>query len=147
VLIIAMLIGLKTTPVIARDITTIIVHHSGVDKNQTVEQIRRYHVDVRGWDDIGYHYVIYRDGSIHKGRPEAIQGAHAFGRNADSIGICLIGDKIITSKQTWALRNLIRAIMTRHEITSIERHHERCPSSAVDVERLQKELIDNQHKQ
>lgn len=53
-------------------------------------EIREWHLD-RGWSDIGYHYVIRRDGNIDKGRPVDRAGAHARGQNHDSIGICLIG--------------------------------------------------------
>ena len=45
----------------------------------------------RGWDDIGYHLVIKRDGIIEVGRPLNVQGAHVRGHNAESIGICMVG--------------------------------------------------------
>lgn len=54
-------------------------------------EIRRWHVDGNGWADIGYHYVIRRDGTVEKGRPLSRAGAHAQGHNHDSIGICLVG--------------------------------------------------------
>ncbi len=60
-----------------RIITEIIVHCSATPEGEdyTVEQIREWHKG-NGWSDIGYHYVIYRDGSIHVGRPESVSGAH-----------------------------------------------------------------------
>lgn len=45
----------------------------------------------KGWDGIGYHYVIRRNGSLEYGRAEDKAGAHCVGHNKDSIGICLIG--------------------------------------------------------
>lgn len=54
-------------------------------------EIRRWHIDDRGWSDIGYHYVIRRDGELENGRPVAHVGAHCKGHNRDSIGICLVG--------------------------------------------------------
>lgn len=45
----------------------------------------------RGWNDIGYHYVIYLDGTIAKGREIDVIGAHCQGNNKDSIGICYVG--------------------------------------------------------
>lgn len=53
--------------------------------------IRDWHVNGNGWSDIGYHYVINRDGSIEKGRPINRQGAHTYGHNKDNIGVCLVG--------------------------------------------------------
>lgn len=76
-----------------RKITEIILHCSATPdgKDFTVEQIRDWHVNGNGWQDIGYHFVIYRDGSVHVGRPLALAGAHCKGHNAFSIGICYIG--------------------------------------------------------
>lgn len=77
-----------------RKITEIIVHCSDTVEgtNWTVDDLRKWHKD-RGWLDIGYHYVIYLDGSIHKGRPDEVVGAHCVGHNAHSIGVCYIGGK------------------------------------------------------
>ena len=76
----------------ARNITEIIVHCSATpeDKDFTVAQIRQWHL-ARGFGDIGYNYVIYRDGSINEGRNINISGAHTIGHNYNSIGICYIG--------------------------------------------------------
>lgn len=80
-----------------RQINEIFVHCSFTKprENQAprigVEEIRKWHVEERGWSDIGYHYVIKRDGTLQLGRPIETKGAHAQGRNANSIGICLVG--------------------------------------------------------
>lgn len=77
-----------------RTIDEIIIHCSATPEGRdyTVEDIRRDHKK-QGWSDIGYHYVIYRDGSIHEGRDVDLVGAHCFknGHNQHSIGICYIG--------------------------------------------------------
>lgn len=75
-----------------REINSLIIHCSATPEGRdfTVEDIDRCHRQ-RGFRCIGYHYVIYRDGSIHPGRPVAREGAHCLGHNADSIGICYIG--------------------------------------------------------
>lgn len=71
----------------------IFIHHSATPgKSTTVESIRRYHTDVMGWTDVGYHYVVDIDGNCHTGRIIDAIGAHAEGANSDSIGICLIGN-------------------------------------------------------
>jgi len=76
-----------------RKIKQLIVHCSATRPNMDigVDQIRTWHVEERGWSDVGYHYVIKRNGSIEKGRDEEVAGAHAKGFNQTSIGICLIG--------------------------------------------------------
>lgn len=53
-------------------------------------EIRDWHLE-KGWRDIGYHYVIRRDGSLEKGRDVSEAGAHVKGRNADTIGVCMVG--------------------------------------------------------
>lgn len=82
----------------------IIVHCTATveGKNYTVEDVRRMHVQGRGWSDIGYHYLIYLDGTIHKGRPTTKVGAHCLGHNATSIGVCYVGglDKNLKPKDT-----------------------------------------------
>ena len=47
----------------------------------------------RGWTDIGYHYVIRRDGTLELGRPLRIMGAHCAGENRTSNGICFAGGR------------------------------------------------------
>jgi N-acetylmuramoyl-L-alanine amidase len=84
-------IGLKKSK---RYINKILVHCSATPEGEdlTVEQIRAEHKR-QGWSDIGYHYVIYRNGSIHEGRDVNLQGAHCAdgGGNVGSIGVCYIG--------------------------------------------------------
>jgi N-acetyl-anhydromuramyl-L-alanine amidase AmpD len=77
----------------ARDISRIIVHCSYTPPSMDIgaDTIRAWHVEERGWSDIGYHYVVRRNGEIEDGRPVERMGAHARGNNSDSIGICLVG--------------------------------------------------------
>ena len=76
----------------SRYINEIIVHCSATaeGKDFTIDDIKRWHL-ARGFSDIGYHYIIYRDGSINKGRDESKIGAHCTGHNSNSIGVCYIG--------------------------------------------------------
>lgn len=59
-------------------------------KNFTVADIRAWH-KARGWSDVGYHYIIYRDGRVMLGRPIGQIGAHVAGHNTGTIGVCYIG--------------------------------------------------------
>ena len=80
-----------------RRIDLILVHCTATPegKDYTVDQIREWHTTPKpkgqGWSDIGYHYIIYRDGSVHLGRDVDIAGAHCEGYNSNSIGIVYIG--------------------------------------------------------
>lgn len=76
-----------------RRIDEIVVHCTASREGQamTVEQIRADHIRSRGWSDIGYHYVVYLDGSVHQGRNVDIIGAHAKGHNTYSIGVSYVG--------------------------------------------------------
>lgn len=101
-----------------RDIKEIIVHCSATPegRNYTVEEIDRWHKN-RGWSGIGYHYVIYLDGSIHKGRDIEKVGAHCTNHNKNSIGVCYIGgcDKDMNPKdtRTQEQRDALIEILTR----------------------------------
>lgn len=76
-----------------REIKKIIVHCSYTKPRMDigVEEIRTWHVEENKWTDVGYHYVIRRDGTIETGRPLERPGAHVRGQNHDSIGICWVG--------------------------------------------------------
>lgn len=74
-----------------RRIDKIIVHHSASPVHTTVDQIDQWH-KARGWNGIGYHFVVLEDCSVGKGRSLNRQGAHTKGQNKHSIGICVTGN-------------------------------------------------------
>lgn len=76
-----------------RQIELIVVHctYSPPRMDIGVEEIRKWHVEGNGWSDIGYHYVIRRDGEVEVGRPLKRPGAHAKGYNSNSIAIAWVG--------------------------------------------------------
>lgn len=74
---------------------TLVVHHSAVykvDGLTTLTEMQRLHRDDRGWADVGYHFMIDKDGTIYEGRDLTARGAHTAGFNTGSAGICLLGD-------------------------------------------------------
>lgn len=77
-----------------RKINKIIIHcaDTRVDQDFTAADIDKWHKQ-RGWNGIGYHYVILLDGTIQKGRSEERAGAHCKGHNLNSIGVCFMGGK------------------------------------------------------
>ena len=70
----------------------IVIHHVGeTDRDVSAAEIHEWHKE-NGWSGIGYHYVIRKDGTIERGRPRDVIGAHAQGFNSRSIGINIVGD-------------------------------------------------------
>ena len=125
-----------------RKITEIIVHCSATPegRHHTVGDIRAWHKQ-RGFKDIGYHYVIYLDGSIHGGRSENVVGAHCTGHNRNSIGVCYIGGMTKdmkspkdtrTGAQKAALVLLLKELKRRYPGAKIYGHRnfaaKACPS-------------------
>jgi N-acetylmuramoyl-L-alanine amidase len=140
---------LKINNMITRKIDKIIVHCSATREGQhiDVDTIRDWHVNGRGWSDIGYHYVIYLDGTVHPGRPIERSGAHTKGQNSNSIGICYIGGvetdgktpkDTRTPEQKAALDNLLFVLTDIFANTTIHGHNEfaakACPSFDVQAE-------------
>lgn len=125
-----------------RTIKELIVHCSATPegKDFTVSQIKQWHLQ-RGFSDIGYHYVIYRDGSIHIGRDESVIGAHCTGHNTNSIGVCYIGGVATDGKtpkdtrtagQKQSLVKLLKELKVKYPQASIHGHRDfankACPS-------------------
>jgi N-acetylmuramoyl-L-alanine amidase len=137
-----------------RAINKIILHCSATPEGRhtTVEDIRLWHKQ-RGWSDIGYHYVVYLDGTIHEGRPIERSGAHVKSHNKNSIGICYIGgvDKnnlkakdTRTPEQIMALDLLLGSLLDDFKGATLHGHNEfankACPS--FDVQDEYRYLID-----
>jgi len=116
------------------DLTKAVIHHTAgskeTDRDLTADEIDRYHKD-RGWDCIGYHYVIRKNGDICEGRPLTKQGAHAKGRN-HYVGIALTGYDEFTQAQITSLKKLIKQL----KITHIEPHHEQCPGPGLNLKEV-----------
>ena len=102
-----------------RNIKELIVHCSATaeGKDYTVADITRWHKQ-RGFSTIGYHYVVYRDGSVHPGRDVNVSGAHCTNHNAISIGVCYIGGcatdgKTAKDTRTDAQKKSLRELLTK----------------------------------
>jgi hypothetical protein len=139
-----------------RQITEIVVHCTATRPDwwatrstaQKVDEVRRWHVEDRGWKDIGYHFLIDRNGKVATGRPLERVGAHVIGHNQGTIGVALFGGHggattdafadHFTPEQDAALRNLLMDLQTRFPaITKISGHHEyaakACPCFGVSA--------------
>lgn len=101
----------------------IVLHHTA-SKTATVESIHNGHL-ANGWAGIGYHFVIRKDGTIYRGRPENAVGSHVKDKNSKSFGICLEGDfdkEHITSAQKKSVVALCAMLMDKYYINKIIKH-------------------------
>lgn len=136
-----------------RKITKIIVHCADTPegRDDKAADIRRWHKE-RGFNDIGYHYVVDLDGTIEPGRDVTISGAHTTGHNADSIGVCYIGGADTdmkpkdtrTEEQKTALLLLLKYLVQKYPGATIYGHRDfankSCPS--FDAKTEYKELCE-----
>ena len=129
------------------DTNYLVIHCSATraDQEITAEHIRRWHVDDNSWSDIGYHWVIERDGKIQHGRHAQSQGAHVRGHNHESIGICLVGgmaengdpEDNFTPEQWLVLEMLIEVLQVRYPAAQVVGHYyftpyKTCPNFVVE---------------
>lgn len=123
-----------------RTITLIIIHCSATPEGRSLsfEECRRDHIMYRHFRDIGYHFYITRDGTVHDGRPIEKVGAHCEGHNSHSIGICYEGGLDANGKpadtrteaQRKALKSLIERMHRLFPKALIVGHHDLNPRKA-----------------
>ena len=91
-----------------KDIKILVIHCSDTDDNLPLNalDIHKMHIGF-GWDGIGYHKIINKDGSLENGRPEYWIGAHVRGRNHESLGVCLVGRTNFSFDQFKTLKKLL----------------------------------------
>ncbi|MEK6608497.1 MAG: N-acetylmuramoyl-L-alanine amidase [Myxococcota bacterium] len=125
------------------------IHHTETPTEDTISPearlraIQSYHMDVRGWCDVAYHYLMSRDGRLWEGRPAQKLGAHAgSGNNSGNLGISVMGSHgstPITDTQLSAVAGLVRGLADLDDIpinrTKIKGHREykstSCPGDAL----------------
>lgn len=125
----------------------VVVHCSATRPEMNIgrAEIEEWHKQ-RGFDSIGYHDVIRRDGSIEEGRDIDLIGAHVKGFNAESVGICMVGgvdkknrpENNFTEAQFKSLERLLRFYCVKYPGVMILGHNEldkgrACPSFDVQA--------------
>ena len=127
----------------------LVIHHSQREKDSP-RFIKKRHLK-RGWEDIGYHYVITKRGRLAKGRSKKYIGAHVKGHNRNSLGICLIGNfdkEFPTKKQLKKLIKFLKKLSKKYNIKNknIVGHREfkgvtkTCPGKNIDLNKIRKTL-------
>mgnify|MGYP000492086536 FL=1 len=119
----------------------LVVHCSATRPTQDigVRDITQWHIQ-RGFDTVGYHYVIRRNGEVERGRPENAVGAHVRGHNVNSIGICLAGGvdnagkpaNNFTAAQFVALHQLLDELRKRYPEARVLGHRDLSPDRNGD---------------
>lgn len=107
-----------------------------------VKEIRQWHKN-QGWQDIGYHYVIRRDGKVERGRAEDLVGSHVAGYNSNSVGVCMVGgvsqkdikpENNFTKEQFASLKTLLKTLAEKYKGAVVLGHRDfprvskACPS-------------------
>jgi len=131
-----------------RKISKIIIHCTATKEGQpfAVADVAKWH-KARGFNDIGYHYLIGLKGEVWEGRKEGVVGAHTEGQNANSIGICYVGGLDANGKpkdtrtlaQKESLLQLVKELKKRYPQATVHGHKEfankACP--CFDVKELE----------
>lgn len=105
------------------DMKYLVVHcsDSPQGRGDNAQTIHAWHLQ-RGFDGIGYHYVLLEDGTRQAGRPEYWVGSHVAKHNTLSVGICLIGRETFTPEQYGELVSLLRELKGRYPTAKIVGH-------------------------
>jgi N-acetylmuramoyl-L-alanine amidase len=109
---------LKMQEILPNKPKKVILHCTDSDDAQDwidVNEIDKWH-KARGWRGVGYHWIICRDGNIQVGRLENEMGAHTFGQNRDSIGVCWVGSKLPSEAQIESLFTIFRRAKKKYDI-------------------------------
>lgn len=132
--------------------TRVIIHHTATDGDVSAQTVHGWHLN-QGWAGIGYHYLIRQDGTIERGRPENVIGAHAGPEgNTDGIGIALAGNFEVekpSEKQIESLVELIKDILKRYGDLQIIGHRDvmptSCPGKLFPLEEV-REMVKEENK-
>ena len=111
--------------------TDLIMHHAAAARC-SVTDVHKWHLQ-NGWSGIGYHFLVRKDGSIHRGRPIDTVGAHTYGKNSDSIGVCFEGNfetETMSAAQKQAGAELVTYIRNLFpSIKTVGKHRDYCSTA------------------
>lgn len=108
----------------------IVIHHQAGNGGPVA--IHNAHI-ANGCVGIGYHFVVRKDGSVYYGRPADCVGAHAYGFNSVSIGVCFEGNyettKSMPEAQMKSGMELVSYLKNSYPAAEIKRHSELCATA------------------
>jgi len=107
------------------EVKYIVIHGAYTTPSMDVgaDDIKEWHVDDNKWSDIGYHYVITRDGTVEDGADDETPGAHVIGYNQESIGIVLAGGRSETS-DGWEFNYTHKQLVETYKLAKkLEKDH------------------------
>ena len=108
-----------------KNIKFLVVHCSDTPDNNDIGAIEIHNMHIGfGWEGIGYHKIIRRNGHVENGRPEFWIGAHVYGINHLSLGVCLIGRNKFSKDQFLSLENVLRGWKYNYPNAKIKGHCE-----------------------
>lgn len=129
----------------------IILHHSACS-SCTAEQIHQWHLN-NGWEGAGYHFLVRKDGQIYRLRPEEYIGAHAYGSNYNSIGICAEGNfenEIMSEAQKNSLIELVSYLKGKYGISKVLKHSDvnntACPGKNYPFNEIVNGKVEERHE-
>lgn len=108
----------------------IILHHADA-KNCSAEDIHRWHLN-NGWSGAGYHFLVRKDGKVYRLRPEYKVGAHAYGSNYNSLGVCFEGnfmEEDMPEAQKEAGKELVAYLKNKYNIITVQAHRDVCSTA------------------
>ena len=123
----------------------IVIHCAATKASMDIglTEIRKWHVQDNGGRDVGYHYIIRRNGEVELGRSIRDTGAHAAGYNHKSVSVCMVGgmaednsaENNFTAQQWTALLDLVKQLKSNYPDADVIGHNEisekECPSFDV----------------
>lgn len=122
----------------------LVLHHAAARRCSAAD-VDRWHRE-KGWSGIGYHYFVRKDGSVWRGRPEQTVGAHTYGYNRVSLGVCFEGDyeteREMPAMQKEAGRALLARLRGRYPGARVAGHREflatDCPGRYFPLEEFRR---------
>lgn len=102
---------------IQEKVERIFLHCTASGPGTTYEDVRRWHVEERGWDDVGYHYLILADGELVSCRPEHIVPAAQKGHNKNTVAIALVGEGFYSVPQIAVAKGLVARLIKKHDLS------------------------------
>ena len=113
---------------VKREVTDAINIHHAAAENASPEAVHAWHIN-NGWAGIGYHFLIRKDGSVHRGRPLWARGANVLNHNWHTIGVCCEGNyhvkgAVMPKAQMDALHEVLRYLKGIYPDAAIKFHRD-----------------------